>query len=97
MFEIGLQQATLQAAKPIGHVGMQVVRSIQSVMDDMKAKHDSAVRQATSARGKGQHAQSNIDLLKAAQRSKFEEIMNACRCACLRWLLGMQSRCGSCI
>lgn len=60
---------------------LQITSSIENVLQDIKAKHDSAEGQLAAAGAGASKAQDDISLLKAAQQNELDEIKKLCKCA----------------
>ena len=61
------------------NVCVQVERSVESVMHDLKQKFDAANQQHAAAQGQGKKAQQDIDVIRTAQKQVLEEVKRLCR------------------
>lgn len=62
---------------------MQVVRTISSVIEDVKKKYELAARQSLQARNQESRSKGNMLMIKKVQESKMTEIKHLCRCTSL--------------
>lgn len=59
---------------------MQVVRTVSSVLEDMKKKYELAARQSLQARNQESRSMGDMLMIKKAQEIKMTEIKHLCRC-----------------
>ena len=60
---------------------LQTTKSVESVLHDIKAKHDAAAKQLAAAGQDMSKSQGDMDILKLAQQAKLEEIKKLCKYA----------------
>ena len=59
---------------------MQVTNTVESVLQDIKDKHEAASNQLAAAIKSKTKSESDLDVIKAAQQAKLDEIKKLCRC-----------------
>ena len=57
----------------------QTTKSVNSVLQDIKAKHEAAAKQLAAAGQDMSKSQGDMDILKVAQQAKLEEIKKLCK------------------
>ena len=59
----------------------QVQKTVENILDDMKAKYEAARHQLGGAQASANQALSNLDMIKQVQQQKLDEIKQLCRYA----------------
>ncbi len=60
--------------------GAQVQKTVENILDDMKAKYQAAQDQLGGAQASANQALSDLDMIKQVQQQKLDEIKQLCRC-----------------